>query len=253
MLFAIIVALIIGLVIVAVVANTMQQQKEKLEAERRQEMAKFRAIIDETEEIIMNEVGVPISNEGFAILYKRVLSALQGMNEVSPNQKDILSRIQSVKDKIESQDFPSADANNFDLPDNEKILVALVQGIKKYRTILRSEHGKGRIPSNLFMAEDKKVEKLQLRINIDSQVRRGKMALSNGMTGSARQYFEKAMATLDAQTYSDDFIMKRKSEVGEMLEKIMTELKTANADAVKKKLAEEKDDLDELFAPKKKW
>jgi len=77
--------------------------------------------------------------------------------------------------------------------------------------------------------------------------------LNNGMTGSARQYFEKAMATLDAQTYSDDFIMKRKSEVGEMLEKIMTELKTANADAVKKKLAEEKDDLDELFAPKKKW
>jgi len=253
MLFAIIVALIIGLVIVAVVANTMQQQKEKLEAERRQEMAKFRAIIDETEENILNEVGVPISAEGYAILYKRVLFALQGMNEVSPNQKDILSRIQSVKDKIESQDFPSADAASFDLPDNEKLLVGLIQGIKKYRTILRSEHGKGRIPSNVFMAEDKKVEKLQLRINIDSQVKRGRMALSNGMTGSARQYFEKAMATLDAQTYSDDFIMKRKAEVGELLEKIMTELKTANADAVKKKLAEEKDDLDELFAPKKKW
>jgi len=253
MLFAIIVALIIGLVIVAVVANTMQQQKEKVEAERRQEMAKFRAIIDETEEIIMNEVGVPISNEGYAILHKRVLFALQGMNETTPNQKEVLSRIQSIKEKIENQDYPGTEASMFELPDNEKLLVALIQGIKKYRTMLRSEHGKGRIPSNLFMAEDKKVEKLQLRINVDSQVRRGKMAMNNGMTGSARQYFEKALATLESQAYSDDYIAARKTEVSEILERIMTELKTANADAVKKKIEAEKDDLDELFAPKKKW
>lgn len=253
MLFAIIVALIIGLVIIAIVANTMQQQKEKQEAERRQELAKYRAINDETEEVIMNEAGVPISNEGYVILYKRVLSALQGMNETSPNQKDVLARIQSVKDKLEAGDFPARDASAVELPDNEKILIALIQGIKKYRTILRSEHGKGRIPSNVFMQEDKKVEKLQLKINIDSQIRRANMALKNNMTGSARQYFEKALATLDAQPYSDDYIMSRKQQVQEQLQSIMEELKTANADAVKKKIAEEKDDLDELFAPKKKW
>ena len=73
MLFAIIVALIIGLVIVAIVANTMQQQREKQEAERRQELAKYRAIIDETEEVILNEIGVPISTEGHMILHRRVL------------------------------------------------------------------------------------------------------------------------------------------------------------------------------------
>ena len=94
MLFAIIVALIIGLVIVAVVANSMQQQREKQEAERRQELAKFRAIIDETEEVILNDVNVPISNEGYVILHKRVQAALQGMNEVHPNQKEVLARLQ---------------------------------------------------------------------------------------------------------------------------------------------------------------
>jgi len=253
MLFAIIVALIVGLVIVAVVANTMQQQKEKEEADRRQEMAKFRAIIEETETVIMNEYGVPISTEGFLILHKRVLFALQGMNETTPNQKDVLARIQAVTEKIESGDFPAKDANNVDLPENEKLLIAMIQGIKKYRTILRSEHGKGRIPSNLFMQEDKKVEKLQLRINVDSQIKRGNMAMKNGMTGSARQYFEKAIATLDAQTYSDEYIISRKQQLSEKLETIMNELKSANASAVKKKLEEEKDDLDELFAPKKKW
>lgn len=253
MLFAIIVALIIGLVIIAVVANTMQQQKEKLEAEKRQELAKFRAIIEETEEAIMNEVGVPISNEGYSILYRRVLFALNGMNETSPGQKDVQARIKSVKEKIESNEYPSADANVMALPDNEKILIALIQGIKKYRTILRSEHGKGRIPSNLFMQEDKKIEKLQLKINVESQIKRGKLALTNGLTGSARQYFEKALNTLDSQPYSDEYIMSRKQDVTERLDAIAAELKSANAKAVKKKLEDEKDDLDELFAPKKKW
>lgn len=253
MLFAIIVALIIGLVIIAVVANTMQQQKEKLEAEKRQELAKYRAIIEETEEMIMNEVNVPISSEGFTILYRRVLHALQGMNETSPNQKDVIARIKAVKEKLETGEFPAADATAMQLPDNEKILIALIQGIKKYRTILRSEHGKGRIPSNLFMQEDKKIEKLQLKINVESQIKRGKMALTNNLTGSARQYFEKALNTLDSQAYSDDYITSRKQEVEALLEKIASELKTANAKAVKKKIEDEKDDLDELFAPKKKW
>ncbi|MBU2882171.1 hypothetical protein KO525_05610 [Psychrosphaera sp. B3R10] len=253
MLFAIIVALIIGLVIIAVVANTMQQQKDKLEAEKRQEMAKYRAIIEETDETIMNEVGVPISNEGYSILYRRVHHALTGMNETNPGQKDVVARIQSIKEKITAGDFPSAEVSNTELPDNEKLLIALIQGIKKYRTILRSEHGKGRIPSNLFMQEDKKIEKLQLKINVESQIKRGKLAITNGLTGSARQYFEKALATLEAQPYSDDYIVARKKNVTERLELIASDLKSANAKAVKKKIEDEKDDLDELFAPKKKW
>lgn len=253
MLFAVIIALIIGLVIIAIVANTMQQQKEKQEADRRQQMAKFRAIIDETEEIIMNSANVPISKEGFDILYQRILQSLNSMNETSPKQKDVLARIKEVQDKIASSDYAVIDAQSVDIPDNEKAMIALLQGIKKYRTILRSEHGKGRVSSNLFMAEDKKVEKVQLRINVDSQVRRGKMAMKNNMTGSARQYFEKALTTLENQPYVDEYINKRKAELKELLEKITEELKSANASSVKKKLEEEKDDLDELFAPKKKW
>jgi uncharacterized protein YfkK (UPF0435 family) len=253
MLFAIIIALIIGLVIIAIVANTMQQQREKQEADRRQQMTKFKAIIDETEEIIMNSANVPISKEGFDILYHRILSALQGMNETTPNQKEIKSRIQEVKDKLSSADYAVIDATGVELPDNEKAMIGLLQGIKKYRTVLRSEHGKGRVSSNLFMVEDKRVEKVQLRINVDSQMRRGKMAMNNNMTGSARQYFEKALTTLDNQSYTDEYITTRRAELETMLEKITQELKSANASSVKKKLEEEKDDLDALFAPKKKW
>lgn len=253
MLMAIVVALILGLVVIVFVTNTMQQQKKKQEEDRRKEMAKYRAIIDETEEAITNQADIPISLEGYSILHNRVLLALKGMLEQTPGHKDVTNRIQQVQEKINNGSFPVADAGTASVPDNDKQLIAMIQGIKKYRIILRSEHGKGRISSELFIKEDKKVEKLQLKINIEAQMKRGKMAMSKNMHGSARQYFEKAYATLNAQKYEDEYIKARKDEVEEMLEKIAKDLKSANEDTVKRKEAENKDDLDELFAPKKKW
>ena len=251
MLIGIIIALIIGLVVIAIVANVLQQQKEKQESERRQEMAKFRAVLEETEHVIANEAGIPISNTGFQILYRRIHSTLKSMNQITPNHKDIMARLQDVTNKIEAADFNAIDSDNVRIPDNDKILIAMIQAIKKYRVVLRTEHSKGNVASPAFMDEDKRLERLQLRINISSQIRRGSLARTNGMTGSARQYFEKAMNTLDAQTYSDEFIMAAKAEVKGFLDDIAREMtnkapaaETAEPDA---------DNLDALFAPKKKW
>ena len=44
------------------------------------------------------------------------------------------------------------------IPENEKQLIGIIQGIKKFRIILRSEHGKGRISSEVFVKEDKKFD-----------------------------------------------------------------------------------------------
>ena len=73
------------------------------------------------------------------------------------------------------------------------------------------------------------------------------------MVGSARQYFEKAYATVSAVAYSDDYITSKRQELEGYLEAISTELKASNATALKKKAEQEQDDLDVLFAPKKKW
>ncbi len=253
MLFAIIVGLILGLVVIVVVTNTMQQQKKKQEEERRREIIKFRAIIDETEEAVQNAAGIPLSKEGYAILLNRELSALKGMQELTPGNKEVGNRIQQVQTKINSGDFAAGDAETMTLPENEKQLIGIIQGIKKFRIILRSEHGKGRISSEIFVKEDKKFEKLQLKINIETQMRRGKVAMGKNMSGSARQYFEKAKLTLEKQNYADEYIITRLGEIEELLSQIAKDLKSANLDDVKKKQSEENDDLDALFAPKKKW
>lgn len=237
--------------IIAVIANLLQQHKEKQDADRRQEMTKYKTIIEETELMIANDSSVPITRNGFIILYRRVLNSLKKMNELTPGNKDIHARIKDCTGKIEAGEFHTIEAESMHLPENEKALIALIQGIKKYRIILRSEHSKGTLSAAIFLEEDKKIEHLQLRINVESQMRRGNTARSNGMTGSARQYYEKALATLDAQTYTSEYIVAAREKTTQILTEIASELSASKAEKATK--TESEDNLDALFAPKKKW
>ncbi|MBH0059234.1 hypothetical protein I6F65_20030 [Pseudoalteromonas sp. SWXJZ94C] len=252
MIVSIIIVLIVALIVIALWVSAVQQHKEKQESERRKELTKQKAIIEETEEALMNSANIPLSEYIIRILQRRIYEALSTMVTNSPNSKALKSRLNEAKEHLTN----AVQGNNnetLSLPSNDKQLVSLIQGIKKLRVILRSEHNKGRVDSQTFVAEDKRLEKLQLRINIESQIKRGLSARSANMVGSARQYFEKAHATLSAVSYSDDYVTAKRQEVEGYLEAISVELRASNASALKKKNEQEQDDLDVLFAPKKKW
>ncbi|MCF6455226.1 hypothetical protein [Pseudoalteromonas sp. MMG024] len=249
----IIITLIVALIVIGVWVNAVQQHKEKQNAERRQELTKQKKIIEETEEVLMNSANIPMSKALFSVLYRRIYTALAVMAELSPNSKEIKNRLTEAKERIENSSSQDSSAERIALPDNEKQVIALLQGVKKLRSIVRSEHSKGKIDTQVFLNEDKRLEKMQLQVNIDSQLKRGKAARSANMLGSARQYFEKALVVINSLNFTDEYVASRKQEIEDMLEEIMTELKATNASDAKKKLDNEKDDLDELFAPKKKW
>ncbi|WP_338366516.1 hypothetical protein [uncultured Pseudoalteromonas sp.] len=252
MIVSIIIVLIVALIVIALWVSAVQQHKEKQEIERRKELTKQKAIIEETEEALMNSANIPLSENNIRVLQRRCYEALNAMVSHSPNSKALKNRLAEAKERLNG----TVQANNtdkFSLPSNDKQLVSLIQGIKKLRTIMRSEHSKGRVDSQVFATEDKRLEKLQLKINIESQIKRGISARSAGMVGSARQYFEKAYATLSAVAYSDEYVNAKRHEVEGYLEEISSELKASNASALKKKTEAEQDDLDVLFAPKKKW
>jgi hypothetical protein len=252
--FYIVIVLIIALVIIAVVANTLQQQKEKREAERRAQMLKFKAIIEETEEVLMNSSNVPLSPSLTDVLFKRIHEALKAMLELSPGAKEVKTRLKQSKERMDNND-PNAKPKDetVNMPDNDVQIINVVQGIKKLRIVLRSEHSKGNVDSQIFMADDRRLESLQLQINVDSQIKRGVKAKNSNMLGSARQYFEKALKTLEGQNYSDDFIVTKIAEVHHNLDEITSELKSVNAKDAKDKEKESENELDLLFAPKKKW
>ncbi|WP_372763268.1 hypothetical protein [Pseudoalteromonas sp.] len=252
MIVSIIIALIVALIVIALWVSAVQQHKEKQEAERRKELTKQKAIIEETEEALINSANIPLSENTLRVLQKRNLDALNTMVSLSTGSKVLKNRLNEAKERL-NKPVPPNSNEPIALPTNDKQLVLLIQGIKKLRSILRSEHNKGNVDSQIFSIEDKRLEKLQLQINIESQIKRGLSARAAGMVGSARQYFEKAQTSLNAVTYSDDYVTAKTQEVEGYLDEISSELKASNASALKKKAAEELDELDVLFAPKKKW
>ena len=252
MIVSIIIMLIVALIVIALWVSAVQQHKEKQETERRKDLTKQKKIIEESEDVLLNSANIPMSEHILRIIQRRIYDALVTMVQLSPTSKELKNRLNESKERIENP-IAGSYSENLVLPDNDKQLISLIQGIKKVRAVLRSEHGKGKVDSQVFVAEDKNLEKLQLKINIESQIKRGISARSANMVGSARQYFEKAYATLSAVAHSDDYIIAKRQELEGYLDAISTDLKASNATALKKKEEQEQDDLDVLFAPKKKW
>jgi hypothetical protein len=139
------------------------------------------------------------------------------------------------------------------LPQGDKQVIQFIRSIKTLRSFLRSEFKKNRIESRVFLAEDKLLERLQLRANVETLMRRGDTAIKNDQLGSARQCLEKAIGALAAQSNQDEFITFKKAQLEEQLLNLSSNLKSVNSRDVANKEKSEKNHLDELFAQKKKW
>lgn len=255
MIFTIVIILIVFLIVVAIVVNALQQHKDKVEAEKRTEIAKQKSIIDETENVLMAVETIPVSQKLVQILHQRVFNALKIILTLNPTMPEIRQRISDAESKVKSinVDQPTPSMESFKLPDNDKLIIQYIQAIKKFRVLLRSEHSKGKVETQVFAVEEKTLATLQLRVNVETLARRANAAMQSNMLGSARQYYEKAIAALNSQTQPSEYVQVRKAELEEQLRVIQDNLRNANAQEVAKKKEEERDELDELFAPKKKW
>jgi len=210
---AIIVGLIVALIIIVVAVNAIQQHKEKLEQEKRARAAKQKAIIDETEELILNLALLPDNPAIIEVLNRRSLNAAKSMHLIMPDMKGIKNRIQELESRLQaSKDLASNKPDEkFVLPDNEQQLVQILQCIKKLRITLKSEQSKGAIDAQTFMKQDQRLDSMQLKINIESLLKRGNSAYSKEMLGSARQYYEKAQQTIGASTNQTEYTQTKKA------------------------------------------
>jgi hypothetical protein len=254
---AIIVGLIISLIIIVVVVSSIQQHKEKLEAEKRVKVSKQKAIIDESEELMLNIANLPNNPNVVKILNRRSLNAAKAMQELMPEVKGIKKRVQELTSRLKaSEDLAESQGGNeeaFTLPDNEQQLVGILQCIKKLRVVFKSEQSKGALDAQTFTAEDQRLATMQLKINIESLVKRGTQAFNKEMLGSARQYFEKALQSLANSTVKNEYVVTRQADITQQLEDITDALKHTNAKDAEKKAKSEENELDLLFQPKKKW
>lgn len=252
----IIIALIIALIIIVVVVNAIQQHKEKVAQEQRSKAAKQKAIIDETEELILSLGNLPANPNLVAILNSRSLNAAKTMASILPENKALTKRVQEMEaraDAIKAQNNPATGEQVFTLPDNEQNLVSILQCIKKLRVTLKSEQAKGNLDAQTFTQEDQKLAAMQLKIGVESLQKRGMVAYQKEMLGSARQYLEKALQTIADSPVQTEYCTSKRNEIESTLEDITSSLKNTNAKDAAKKAKAEEDDLDLLFQPKKKW
>ncbi len=255
MIFPIIIVLIVSLIVMAIIVNAVQQHRNKVEAEKRVEVAKQKNVIDETEEILLATEHITVSQQLKFIFQQRIVNALKIIVQVNPGVMDINSRIESAGNKLKelSANQEPISADTFSLPNSDKQVVAYIKCVKKMRGLLRSEYTKGRVDSSAFMVEDKYLERLQLRANVETLMRRGESSMQAQQLGSARQCIEKAITALDSQSQPDDYIIQRKQELELQLKQIQDSLRSANTEDVRKRKESERNELDELFSEKKKW
>jgi hypothetical protein len=255
MIFTVIIVLIVGLVLVGIIVNAFQQHKNKLDAERRADLSKQKNIIDNTESALVAAEQIPISQRLVFVMQRRILGAMKAAKQMGDNATGSNERVKTAEDALKSIDInqvPPSD-DSFKLPQGDKQVILFIRGIKTLRALLRSEFKKNRIESRVFLAEDKLLERLQLRANVETLMRRGDTAIKNNQLGSARQCLEKAIGALASQPNPDEFINTRKAQLEEQLCNIEKNLKTVNSRDVAKKEKSEKSDIDELFGAKKKW
>lgn len=255
MIFPIIIVLIVSLIVMAIIVNAVQQHRNKVEAEKRVEVAKQKNVIDETEEILLATEHITVSQQLKFVFQQRIVNALKIIAQVNPGVMDINSRIENASNKLKelSANQEPISTDSFRLPNSDKQVVAYIKCVKKMRGLLRSEYTKGRVDSSAFMVEDKYLERLQLRANVETLMRRGESSMQAQQLGSARQCIEKAITALDSQSQPDDYIIQRKQELELQLKQIQDSLRSANTEDVRKRKESERNELDELFSEKKKW
>ena len=251
MVYTIIISLIILLVLMAIMIIAVQQYRQKQNLERRQRYAKFRAILDQVEDLINITGYFPVGRSVYALLNSRAKDLLVNMNEVMPSDA-LKDRIHAYENRIQGLDVndTSVISDDFELPHNDKQIIAMINALKRLRSALRSEHAKGRVDTQVYNIEDQRLQKLQLKISVETLIKRGENAYNSSMLGSARQYYENALRTIDEHTYSDEYTEQRHQQIEASLEQITNELRVTNKNDARKRKS---DELEELFQPKKKW
>jgi hypothetical protein len=255
MIYTIIIILIVSLVLLGVIMNAFQQHKNKIETERRAELSIQKGIIDNTEAVLISADQIPISQRIVFVMRQRILAAIKVAKSMGDKTVGSNARVKMAEDSLKAIDVnrPPPSEDSFQLPQGDKQVIQFIRSIKTLRSFLRSEFKKNRIESRVFLAEDKLLERLQLRANVETLMRRGDTAIKNDQLGSARQCLEKAIGALAAQSNQDEFITFKKAQLEEQLLNLSSNLKSVNSRDVAKKEKSEKNHLDELFAQKKKW
>lgn len=258
MLFPLIFSLIALLLFVLIGYNTIQQYKQKIDAEKRIAVSKQRAVITEVEELLLNATRMPFSKSLLLILQQRIRNALLLILKSTPDCSQVREHLKNTDAQIQQvrNNYTPPDESVFRTPENDKEALALLQVTKKIRAVLRSEHAKGKINTEIFVAENHRLEIMQLKINLENSLKRIMSAKLSKQFGSANQMLNKLISILNGIPDKDSYLEKKQVQLAAIKDEIKSYLvkhSDQELQAIKAREEEKKNDLDVIFQDKKKW
>ncbi|AIU67424.1 DNA repair protein [Vibrio coralliilyticus] len=249
-----IIALVAILLVLVLGYNIMLQYKVKVETARKQEGARYLAIIDATEELIGHAHHMPYSKELLVCLNTRILDAVESMFELDPKNKQLEQRVEHVKQQIQQlkNDKKGGESTSFKTPSSDKQAIVMLKLVKRLRDTIRSEHNKGRFETQAYVAENARLETIQIRINIENVIKRANDAIVRGQPGTAIQLLRKGLDALSNK--NDNYSNQAREKLQEMYDDLEQKRQSKNAEELHQiEEDQRKNDMDELFGEKKKW
>jgi hypothetical protein len=229
--------------------------KQEQEIERRKKIARYKNIINDMDELLLNASHIPYSKNLVLMLQNRILFALNNILECNPSLTSIRTRITDINNQIEyvNANYKSGEDNPFIPPKDDRQAISMLKIISKLRKVARSEHNRGKIDPKAFITEDRRLEILSIKINISSLMNHCRNAMTARQWGTAKQLINKAHSIIKTVTEKDPWLESRDKEFSDMDQTISKELTAMNQKEMKDIKEKEHDELDELFMPKKKW
>ncbi|SMY32291.1 DNA repair protein [Photobacterium andalusiense] len=249
--------LVIGLIslllILIIGYSVIIQYRQRLESAKQQELAKQVAIIDATEELISNASHLPYSKELLVCLNKRILYALESIAEIDTKDRTLKQRIQHVSEQLTYLEthFDQTNVVQFQVPNSDRQAIGMLQLVKRLKSVLKGEHGKGRIATQAYVQENTRLDNMQLRINIENVVKRANDARLKRQFGTAKQLLKKGIDVLSSR--NDSYATKALQKLQYMLNEIDNNMSVSSEQERQQLLDKDNDELDVLFQPKRKW
>ncbi|MGP8304628.1 DNA repair protein [Vibrio sp. YIC-376] len=249
-----IIALVAVLLVLILGYNIMLQYKVKIETARRQESSRYVSLIDSTEDLLGHAHHIPFSFELLLCLNNRILDALENMQQFDPRNKQLAQRIENLKQQIVQLKINehAGESTTFKMPSSDKQAIAMLKLVKRLRETIRNEHNKGRLDTQTYVAENTRLETIQIRINIENVIKRANDSIARGQPGTALQLLRKGIDVLS--TRNDTYSIQAKQKLEEMLGDL-DKRRQDKSDAEMQQLADKErdNDMQVLFGEKKKW
>ena len=130
-----------------IVYNLYSNYKNEKERERKRKIARYKEVITDTDELLLNANHLPYTKTLVLVLQNRILTALNGILECNPSLNSIRTRTADINKQIEyvQKNYTTGEDNPFVNPSNDRQALQMLKSIKKLRRVLRIEHNRGKV------------------------------------------------------------------------------------------------------------